>query len=141
MAEKLKLTLNGSEVRGVLLRFENLGTSPLAVIRSHRPGFYASYEAQLRDAAGDVQWETVPMLECGTPYPLTADGLVVLPPGGTHEAAVDTRGYELPPGRYTLQVTYRTNKHWLDLVTTDPPGFELVARGEWTSNVLDVLSR
>ena len=130
----LKLTLSGSELRGVLLRFENPGMSPAAIIRSYRPGYYASYDVSVVDAAGRRLLENVPVMCCGTPYPLTADALIVLPPGGAQEVALDTRGYAPPPGRYRVQVTYRTNRSWLDQVVEKPAGYEHLAEGEWTSN-------
>ena len=139
MAEKLKLTLTGDQLRGLTLRFVNEGTSPAAVIRSYRPGFYASYEVAVFNASGRRLRENVPVKSCGTPYPLTADALILLPPGGAQEVAIDTRGYAPPPGPYRVQVTYRTNRSWLDRVVETPAGFEHLAEGEWTSN--DVLTK
>jgi hypothetical protein len=130
----LKLTLTGDELRGMTLRFENAGTSPVAVIRSYRPGFYASYDVAVIDASGRRLRENADVMCCGTPYPLTADALIVLPPGGAQEVAVDTLGYALEPGRYRVSLTYRTNRSWLERVVEKPAGFEHLAEGEWTSN-------
>jgi hypothetical protein len=130
----MKLTLIGTELRGLTLRFENPGTSPVAVIRSYRPGFYASYELSVVDVSGRRLRENAPVMCCGTPYPLTADALIVLPPGGAQEVAVDTLGYDLPAGPYRVQITYRTNRTWLERVVEKPAGFEHLAEGEWTSN-------
>jgi hypothetical protein len=130
----MKLTLIGDQRRGLLLRFENPGTSPIAVIRSARPAFYATHDVRVLDAAGRRVGENQLVHCCGTPYPLGPDLLVVIPPGGAQEVAVDTLGYRLEPGEYRVQVTYRTNRAWLDKVTAKPAGFEHLVEGEWTSN-------
>jgi hypothetical protein len=130
----MKLTLLGNDPRGLTLRVQNDGMSPVAVIRSYRPGFYASHEVRIVDAAGNVLDENEIVRSCGTPYALTEDALVVVPPGESRELAVDTLGYRLAPGAYRVRVTYRTNRAWLDRVQNKPPGFEHLAEGEWTSN-------
>lgn len=137
----MKLTLIGDELRGLTLRFENDGPSPAAIIRSYRPGFYASHELTVLDASGRRLEENVDVMCCGTPYPLTADALIVIPPGGTADVAVDTFGYDLPPGRYRLRLTYGTNRTWLEQVDPKPAGFEHLVEGAWTSNELEVLTK
>ena len=143
MVGNLKLTLIGPaeavDLQGILVRFENEGTSPLAVIRCYRPGFYAGYRVEVKDSCGQIFGENRNVPACGTPYPLTEDALVVLPPGGSHEAAVDLRGYDLPPSRYLLRVTYATHEVWLNQVTRKPAGLEHLARGEWASNWIRVV--
>jgi hypothetical protein len=139
----LKISLTGppeaSDLRGVLIRFENRGMSPLAVIRSYRPGFYASHELRVTDAGHQAVDENVPVRCCGTPYALTADALITIPPGESREISVDSSGYALPPGRYRLEVRYRTNRAWLGKVSAKPAGFEHLAEGEWTTEPFDLL--
>lgn len=137
----MRLTLSGAELRGLLLRFENPGPKPVSVIRSYRPGFYATHELTITDAEGRRVHENVDVMCCGTPYPLTADALIVLPPGGAQEVAVDSAAYELPPGRYTIQLRYATSRYWLSTVDPKPAGFEHLVEGAWTSNVLDLLTK
>lgn len=141
MAANLKLTLLGTELHGLTLRFENLGAKPVSVIRGYRPGFYATHELTITDAERRRVEENVDVMCCGTPYPLTADALVLIPSGGAAELAVDTRAYELPPGRYSLQLRYATSRYWLSNVDPKPAGFEQLVEGVWTSNVLDLLAR
>lgn len=135
----MNLTLIGEELRGLTLRFENPGASPAAVIRSARPAFYASHDVRILDSQGRRVDENQAVNCCASPYGLSPDILVVIPPGESREMVVNTMAYQLPPGPYRVRVTYRTNRHWLDKVKSPPPGFEHLIEGEWTSN--EVLAR
>ena len=64
----MNLTLNGTDLRGLTLRFENPGAKPVAVVRSYRPGFYASHDLAVYDASGCRLPENADVLCCGTPY-------------------------------------------------------------------------